>query len=439
MEKKYKILLLTNRDSDNVGDQVIEACDIALIKAAMKNLNIADDAFEINSHAAGMITKKYLATRDERELKKANKLVKAADLIIFGGAPLFNYQYQDFYERTAITLELAEQYKKPVLFSAIGVEGYDGKNPKCQRLKKALNLNCVKQITTRDDLVSLQKYKKNDQMRIEKVSDPAVFTSNVFKHHKTEKKVDQKKKVGLFVLRSNGFQDNNVIFSREDSAMLWKETIRELTRKGYDYEVLTSGHFGDEAFMDFLITRYGIKAQKCVFNMNTPERLIEKISSYDAVISCRLHPSILSFSLDVPSIGIVWNEKVTYFYESIGYEDRAVDVKEISAEKVVERVEAAMAQGVCKDRDYLMSVYRSLFSALQRLLSPGENTRAPYSYAELETALPAYPGTSEKELEQKLKRKFRRAYGTYNDLFEKNLNYEKKRRIRNFLRSCMKS
>ena len=36
-----EILLLTNRDSDNVGDQVIEASDIALVNAAMKNLGIA--------------------------------------------------------------------------------------------------------------------------------------------------------------------------------------------------------------------------------------------------------------------------------------------------------------------------------------------------------------------------------------------------------------
>ena len=36
--KKITILLLTNRDSDNVGDQVIEASDIGLLHALMKNL-----------------------------------------------------------------------------------------------------------------------------------------------------------------------------------------------------------------------------------------------------------------------------------------------------------------------------------------------------------------------------------------------------------------
>ena len=39
-DKKFTILLLTNRDSDNVGDQVIEASDIGLLHVLMKNLGI---------------------------------------------------------------------------------------------------------------------------------------------------------------------------------------------------------------------------------------------------------------------------------------------------------------------------------------------------------------------------------------------------------------
>ena len=41
-EPPIQILLLTNRDSDNIGDQVIEASDIGLISAVMKNLDITN-------------------------------------------------------------------------------------------------------------------------------------------------------------------------------------------------------------------------------------------------------------------------------------------------------------------------------------------------------------------------------------------------------------
>ncbi len=429
-EKEWKILLLTNRDSDNVGDQVIEACDISLISAVMKNLDIENDRYMINSREAGIISRKYLETKSERLYKKAENIIKDSDIIIFGGAPMFNYSYQIFYERTAITLEMAEKYHRPVLFSAIGVEGYDENNEKCQRLKKTLNFNCVKQITTRDDFDSLKKFIYNENIVIDKVSDPAVFASKIFEKNITAVREGEKKKIGIFILRANGFTDNKIDFSRNEAAALWKKLSKKLKAKGYDFEFLTSGHFGDEAFLDYLIRNHNFNNKKCAFNMNFPERLIQKISSYDAVITCRLHPSIISFSLGVPSVGIVWNSKVKYFYKSIGYEDRIIDINEISAEGILEKVSQIIEQneGVKKDREYLMSVYNTLFYGIRGIVYDGEDgmeRRKPYDYEKLMENLPPYKGTTPDEYEIKIQRKFRRTYGKYNELFEKNQKGDK--------------
>ena len=96
MAKKYNILLLTNRDSDNIGDQVIEACDIALIKAAMKNLGVSGGEYAISSRSGSIVTKKYISTKDEELLKGAEEAIRKSDLVVFGGAPVFNYLYQSF-------------------------------------------------------------------------------------------------------------------------------------------------------------------------------------------------------------------------------------------------------------------------------------------------------------------------------------------------------
>ena len=176
--KKITILLLTNRDSDNVGDQVIEASDIGLLHALMKNLGFDKSAYQINSRAASIVTKKYMATKDPSLLNAAEKAISQADLVVFGGAPVFNYKYQNFYERTAVTIEIAQKYDKPVIFSAIGIESYDEKSKKCQRLKAVLNSECVKQITTRDGLERLEKYNENNSFKIGLVSDPAVFSAD---------------------------------------------------------------------------------------------------------------------------------------------------------------------------------------------------------------------------------------------------------------------
>lgn len=431
--KMMKILLLTNRDSDNVGDQVIETCDISLVSTVMKNLGIKDGNYIINSRAAGIVSKKYLTTRDEKLLKPAEEAIENSDIIIFGGAPLFNYRYQMFYERTAVTLEIAQKYNKPVIFSAIGVEGYDEDNEKCQRLKKTLNFDCVKQITTRDDLESLKKFIDNERIVVGRVSDPAVFASKVFENFVSKK--NEKKKIGIFILRANGFKDNGVDFSREDAAELWGKTICKLEDRGYDYELLTSGHFGDEAFLELLFTKYNFAFDKCVFNINSPERLVQKISGYDAVVTCRLHPSIISFALGVPSLGIVWNSKVRYFYDSIGYSDRGMDVNSISPEKIAEKIEQITEQKIEKDEGYITSVYNYLFDAMKKILVSEDSDVEPYSYKELMEQMPVFGGTSEEEMEEKLKRKFRRTYGKYNDLFE--VKIENRKRINELTCKCI--
>ena len=51
-------------------------------------------------------------------------------------------------------LNISQSKNIPVMLSAVGVEGYDVGFKECLRLKKALNLDCVKTITTRDDIDS---------------------------------------------------------------------------------------------------------------------------------------------------------------------------------------------------------------------------------------------------------------------------------------------
>lgn len=87
VKNKYVILLLTNRDSDNIGDQVIENSDIGLLHALMRNLGFSKSEYQISSRSASIITKKYMKTRDPLLLQNAKDAISQADLIVFGGAP----------------------------------------------------------------------------------------------------------------------------------------------------------------------------------------------------------------------------------------------------------------------------------------------------------------------------------------------------------------
>src|SRR5699024_8995134 len=170
-----EVLLLTNRDSDNIGDQIIEASVISLIKAAAANLGLDTGDLKIRSRAASLISKRYIHTRDESLLEPARRAISRADLVIFGGAPLLNYRYQIFYLRTIRTLELAQEYGVPVLFSSIGVEPYSETDERSQTPMEALTLPVVRTVTTRDDIDSARKAVQGTGIPQARGDDAAVF------------------------------------------------------------------------------------------------------------------------------------------------------------------------------------------------------------------------------------------------------------------------
>lgn len=465
-----RILLLTNRDSDNVGDQIIEASVISIIKGVMKNLGYGSDEFTISSRAAGIISKKYMKTKDPELLQVARKAISESDLIIFGGAPLFNYAYQNFYLRTIVTLELAQEYGVPVLFSSIGVEKFDAENPKSQALQRALQLPVVKQITTRDDIDSVRRYVEGTEIPTAHVADPAVLADIVYRPKSEQKAVPtpapstkarikrkikriinrllaeegdkktvvsaphkpkgsisganskageaaapKRKCIGLVVTRAGIFADNGIKFTGKDQREFWLDTIAKLTELGYDYRVFTTGHFTDEVFLDSLVKNGGVPGGKAAVNVNSPDELMDELRKCDGVIAYRLHASITSFAMGIPSIGLSWNFKVPYFYESVGYGHRALPPEQWSADVVVPAIEAAMADGIKKDKESLKSVYDTLFTGIRSVVSP-DSSATPYTFDELWDSMPRQAATGPRAYREKVNRKFRRTYENYQRL-----------------------
>lgn len=411
-----KVLLLTNRDSDNVGDQIIEANVLSLLKAVMKNLDVPAGGFSINSRAAGIISRKYMQTKDPVLLEDARKTISSADVVVFGGAPLFNYAYQNFYLRTIKTLELAQEYGVPVLFSSIGVEPFDESNPKCLSLKAALNQPCVRQITTRDDLASVQKYVAGTDIDVARVADPAVFSDIVLPAADAPSVLpDAKKRIGLVVTRAGIFRDNKIDFPEAEQRRFWREVISLLRERGYDYKLFTTGHFSDEVFLDSFVKADGIPQANAAITVNSPEELAAQLRVCAGVIAFRLHASITSYAFEIPSVGLSWNFKVPYFYESVGYGARALPPEQWNATAVVDAIERAMADGVQRDVPFLMSVYETLFAGFKGIFA-ADSAAQPYSFEQLKSALPAHPKTTQAKYKALVTRKFRRTYENYQKL-----------------------
>jgi Polysaccharide pyruvyl transferase len=220
------------------------------------------------------------------------------------------------------------------------------------------------------------------------------------------------KRLGLVVTRAGIFKDNRIDFSESDQRGLWRDVVALLSERGYDYKLFTTGHFTDEVFLDLMVREDGIPPSKAAVVVNSPEELIAELAACDGVIAYRLHASITSFAYGIPSIGLSWNFKVPYFYESVGYGDRALDPGQWNAVTVVDALEKAMGEGVAKDEAFMMSVYETLFSGLKSIVA-AEGEQTAYSYAELCENLPRYAGTTARHYREKVRRKLRRTYRDY--------------------------
>ena len=87
---QIRILLLTNKGWDNVGDHFIEACDIALIKAAAGNLGLNEAAFCIDSNDLSiLVTNKYCTVENPALLQDAYNAVASCTFVLLGGGTCF--------------------------------------------------------------------------------------------------------------------------------------------------------------------------------------------------------------------------------------------------------------------------------------------------------------------------------------------------------------
>jgi hypothetical protein len=165
-------------------------------------------------------------------------------------------------------------------------------------------------------------------------------------------------------------------------------------------------------FLNAFVREEGIPQSKAAQTVNTPEDMIAQLKACNGVIAYRLHPSITAYAYKIPSIGLSWNFKVPYFYESVGYGQRALEPDRWNAAEAVDALERAMKEGVTKDEAFLVTVYETLFSGLKAIFAPN-SAHTAFTYAQLRSKLPRFGGTTPKLYQEKTRRKQRRIYESY--------------------------
>lgn len=360
-------------ESYDIGDKYLNTIKISkrrnnVNKLREKYINILDKTinkiFNIKKHIAiqkWMMTKHHILIKN-RVLKK----FKDVDLIVFAGGGLIKYHQQEFHYIINDITKFANKKRIPVIFNAVGVEGYEEKNTGCMILKKAINRKCVKFISTRDDLELLQNKYIFKNIQTSLVADPAVWTKETYKVKKKKSNI-----IGIGVIRPNIFEKYLYSVKEETLLKMFSQTIRKLKKLGYEVKLFTNGAISDQKFIEQL--KDYMKLGKSFDKMVEPrpekaQELIDLISGYDIVLGTRLHSNIISYSLGIPTVSIVWNNKQLMFAKINGIEEFFITKENFNADYIVEKILKSKKQKKIDNKKYKQTVYNFLETAITRII-----------------------------------------------------------------------
>lgn len=344
--EKQRILLVGLYKDTNLGDRVIFDCTKALLQ---KN-------GEVEIFPLYLAPKMLLIERAIRKVyslfageKKASKLysyfyyrhfvsaVKNCDKIVFCGGGIIKWRYQFFGNQIAGICKAAEKYGKNVYFNASGVEGYSENDYRCQVLKKAVNSNCVRYISTRDDIECLNNnYVFNSSIKTKLVADPAVFAAKFYEFSKKESDV-----IGIGLIRKNIFIDNCVDYSGKELCSFYIALINKIQEEGLKVQLFTNGFAKDLELAEEICEGCNIDSGSIISPKSAIE-LVQTISSFACVVAGRLHACIIAYSLDIPAIGLCWNDKLKLFGENIGYPQRFIEPENMNEDYALEELKEAI-------------------------------------------------------------------------------------------------
>lgn len=287
-----KILIVSFYD-DNLGDVLIRVCFENLFRTVLKNLGISKTNYEIN--------KMSLHDIDE-------DLIKCSDCVFFAGGGLFGLSYLNFFEYLDKIVELAEQNDIPVIFSSMGINNMDVNAETEQKLVNLFKRKNIKSVSVRENIEVFRNYAAGCNFDIVEVCDPAVWCKYIYSK---DIENSNKQTVGINVVRGGLFSDNGKKWGLTKEMNYLNELRILLEENGYDYKFYTNGSVLDNNALRYFKRKYDIPEENVVLVQSTRE-LVKTVSRFNFVAAIRMHSSIISYSLGIPAINIVWNDKIPW-------------------------------------------------------------------------------------------------------------------------------
>ena len=270
------------------------------------------------------------------------------DLVIFAGGGLIKYKQQEKINQSiAAAVTVAEKLGIPVAFHSVGVEGYNLRFAGCRRLDKAINSPNTIVVSTRDDLDTLEtKYKRRKDLIVMNAADSAVWTSEF-----TGISRDVTSNViGIGIVRANIFKNYGISLTEKQVLNLYVNIVKELESRNESWMLFCNGFKPDYDFGLEVLRKLRKTKKKLVRRPKDYLSFVQDVSQFKGTIVARLHACITSYALDVPVVGLVWNDKVRFFGEDIGVAHRFFDPKDFDPKAIVDACLGAIDEGYDQKR-----------------------------------------------------------------------------------------
>lgn len=367
VKNNTRILFVGLYKEKNLGDEILFRCTENLfskyyetpVMPSYAYLDYIEKTYRpsflrrvINKIQILLFGRAFLFGHEHKLKKRRDEYFKAAlkgkDMAVVVGGGIIKFKVQYFYQGLRALFEGCDSYHIPAVLNAVGVEGFDIKNKKCIALRELLHSPSLKYISTRDDYETLihKYFEERSVIPLRKVCDPAVWASEIYNISKQESKI-----IGIGVIRDNIFEDYGKSFPAPAYVDLMVSLTSALHDKGFDVGLFTNGSEEDG------VTAYKIQKELARNDINVEvilpsdaEHLIAIISGFRAVIASRLHACIISYSLNIPVVGLVWNDKVKDFGYNINCPDDFLEVEKLSARTIQDRLYNAIEKGQNSNR-----------------------------------------------------------------------------------------
>ena len=340
-----RIVVVGDLSSTNLGDPLLTQCCKYIVDKVLAGKNVPVSLFDIagrksvaSSKATVLSIPKSRRTtimgsilselkplfkwliKDRKDFRKRLdvKGVDETTYVIAGGALLSSSLFYAF--RLNEIVRVAGKNNGRVVFNSVGIEKSIHNFGLAKYVVRGfLKRKEVVAFSTRDHLEDIP-YLTDRSEFYTRTADPGLFASETYNVKRMDAQI-----IGLSVISYQAYQSIIKSDKRAENVTsdylitYWSSIIGHLRKKKLDFRILTNGGQADYEMARKLVAALGLDESKYLLPMpQTPLELVNQLSMFKMVIAHRLHACIISSSLNIPIIPLVWSDKVKVFAELIG-------------------------------------------------------------------------------------------------------------------------